>query len=510
MDNENTQQEAVKTDEQNAPQKPPRKKRFNSRAARYGALSAAFTVIFIAAVVVLNVIVTLLSERFDTAADLTGNGVYTLDEMTEDYLKNGLSQDVTITVLSSEQNFVQDQNFKQVSEILRKMSLAGPHIKVNYLDLDRNPNYVSRFKGETLDTNYIVAECESTGRHKVITPEDYFGLSTEEAMYYYYYYGYVGEYLTEQETVSALIYVTNDSPVRVAFTEGFGETDSTGLKSLLSKNGYDVETVSLLTTDTIDPDIDILIVHAPLIDMDNTQLAKLDKFLENGGKFGKNLFYFASVTQPRTPNIDAFLSDWGLSVGFSDIGQTDDRYRFSSVTMFAHLQQICDTKLNEGIYGSPLYTIGADIRPVFITESSAETVPLMTTYDGAFLYPLDYTGDDFDIESAEHGTFNVAAASEKTSSDGVVSRVAVFGSEQFSGSYLMSYTNVNNSDYFVNLFNVVTGKTAGISIKPKTGFTASFEMSAKTANTFAVVLCAVIPVCVIALGIAVWLRRRHI
>lgn len=512
-ENEDILEENAAEDVQKKEKKRPikQKRKINTRSLKHGSLSAAFTVIFIAAVVLVNVLVAVVSDRVGISADLTGGGLYTLDETTSSYLENRLNADVTVTVLNSEQTFRQSQNTRQVSEILDRMKEKSGHIDIRYLNLDQNPNYVSRFGDETLDTDYIVIECEKTGRHRVITPADYYGLDTEEAQYYYYYYGYVSQYLIEQEAVSAMMYTSNEDLIRVAFAEGFGESDSTALKDLLKKNGYSVEILDLLTAAEIDPDIDFVIVHAPRLDISSDCLSKLDKFLDNGGKYGKNVLYFAAVSQQETPEIDSFLKDWSVSVGFYDIGQTDANYLISTITRYAHRQQICSSVYTQGVYGSGLYTLGADIRPVFVEDNgSANVTVLMKTYDNAFLYPLDNkSGEGFDIDQAQKGMFNDVTVSTKYASDGTPSRVFTIGSDQLSGSYLMAYSNANNSDFFVNLFDVVSGKEAGIVIKAKAPVNLTFEMTAKTANTYAVVLCVVVPVCVIAAGIAVWLRRRH-
>ncbi|MGN0679041.1 MAG: Gldg family protein, partial [Oscillospiraceae bacterium] len=221
-----------------------------------GTLSVLFTVAFIAVVVLINIIVGVLSDRFGVKADLTEAKLYTLDETTRKFLDNRLDADITFTVLNSEQTFIEDQNNRQVNEILKKMENENPHISIEYVNLDKNPNYTSKFKNETVDTNYIVVECGKTGRHKIISPTDYFGLSTEEALLYYQYYGFVQGYFIEQEAVSAMMFTSDESPVRIAFTEGYGETDSTALRTLLTNNGFDVETLNLLTTDSIDSDID--------------------------------------------------------------------------------------------------------------------------------------------------------------------------------------------------------------------------------------------------------------
>lgn len=479
----------------------------DKRVIKRGVLSVTFTVIFIAAVVLVNVIVWIISDRVDISADLTTAGIYTLDEKTETYLAETLESDVTLTVLKTEQEFEgQDTAYKQVNEILKRMEMTGDHVEVEYLDINQNPNYTSKFKGETLGENYIVAECEQTGRHRIISPYDYF-------LFNQYYSRYVVEGSDiEQAAVSAMMYITNTDPIKVAFTEGFGESESSSaLKDLLYRNGCDVETLTLTTTPEISSDIDFVVIYAPTIDIDKEQLAKLDKFLDNGGNYGKNVVYFASTMQPKTPNLDEFLSDWGISVGFDIIGQTDANYLTSSETVFAHLQQVCDTEYTSPVYGSRLMTFGAYMRPVYLTENSAaDRTVLMKTYDKAFLYPMDKeAAEDFDLDNAESGEFNDAVVSQKTNDGGSKSRVCVLGSELFVSSAYMSYTNANNAELFMGMWNYISGREQGMTIKEKSLVPATFEMNVKTANSFSIVLCIVIPVCVIVIGITVWLRRRH-
>ena len=55
-----------------------RRHKFNKRNFKHGTLAVVFTVLFLAAVVVLNVIVNIVSDRFDTTADLSDSGIYTL------------------------------------------------------------------------------------------------------------------------------------------------------------------------------------------------------------------------------------------------------------------------------------------------------------------------------------------------------------------------------------------------------------------------------------------------
>lgn len=505
---------------------PKAKKKFNVRSFRHGTLSVVFTVIFIAAVVVLNVIVGIISERIDTTADLTDTGFYTLDEDAENYLKETLAGDVTLTVLASESDFEgQGTYYKQINEILKKMEMASDHVTLKYIDLNQNPNYSSQFKGESLAAGYIVVESEQTGRHRILTRADYFDVNSSIASYdssiieqYIEYYGSVcieGSNI-EQAAVSAMMYVSNSDLVRVAFTEGYGEEDSSALQNMLSKNGYDVLTVNL-TTDEIPQDVDFVVVFGPQYDIDNENLTKLDKFVDNGGEYGKTVFYFASVNQEKTPNIDAFLADWGFEIGYSAVGQSDSSYLISSYTSYAHLQQILETPYTSLSYASNLYTFGAYLRPVMQiwgddgSRGGVEQQVLMTTYDNAFLCPLDLAEDaEFSLDTAESGTFiDAAVAYRLHSTTQELSTLAVFGSTELASSSFMSTSNANNQDFFINMFNYISGKEDGIFIKSKAVSSVTFEMSAQTANTLAIVLCVAVPVLVIVVGIVIWVRRRH-
>lgn len=518
-----------------------RKLKLNKRNFKHGTLAVVFTVIFLAAVVVLNVIVSMISDRIDTTADLSDTGIYTLDDETIAYLDD-LTMDVTVSVMNSETDFEGGGTYyKSVNELLKKMEMHNGHFKVQYLKIDQNPDFTSRFNGETLNTNYIVVEAEETGRHRIITPGSYFtcnALRNQFSQYGYpeaYIDQYVEQYVNssyasqvidgsnvEQAVISAMLYVTNTDPVRVAFTEGFGESDSSSLSNLLSKNGYDVETINLQSVAEIDSGIDYIVMFAPSMDYDNENLDKLAKFLDNDGAFGKNLIYFSngqayynktSEDSAALVNLSAFLAEWGIQIGDSYIMQTNPEYTYGNMAI-AQVLDIQDTDYAGDVYGNSLFTYDGYVRPVIRiwgedkSKSGIEQKVLIKTYDGAYLRPMSTLSDsDFDISSAESGVFNDAVCAYKIhSTTQVVSRVVAFGSELFPD---VSYSNSNNQDFLVNMFNYISGKTEGVTITSKAFSNVGFDMNQGSANVLAVILCVVVPIVVIVLGIVIWVRRRH-
>ena len=520
------------------------KRKFDKRNMRHGTMAVVLTVLFIAAVVVLNVIVGIVSDRIDTTADLTDTGIYTLDEATTTYLA-GLEKDVTVSVMNSETSFESGSTYyKSVNELLNKMAMENEHFKLQYLQIDQHPDFTYRFSGETLSENYIVVESKDTNRHRIITPGEYFSCPTFRdnlSQYGYpetYIEQYVNQYVNssyasqiiegsnvEQAAISAIMYVTNTDPVRVAFTEGFGEADSSSLSSLLDKNGYDIETINLQQVADVDSDIDYIVMYAPTMDYDNDSLTKLSAFLDNGGAFGKNLIYFASYSQPdyapendedtSMKNLASFLEEWGIAIEDSLVLQSNTDYSYGNME-YVHLQQIQDTDYAGSAYNSSLITYDAYIRPVKQiwdggSKGSVEQEVLIKSYDGAYLRPISTLSDsDFDKSGAESGSFNDAVVAYKVHSNTqAVTRVAVFGSDMICNSMFMSYANSNNQDFMINMFNYISGKTEGITITAKSFSNVGFEVNQGNANILAVVLCIVVPVVVIVAGIVIWVRRRH-
>ena len=176
-----------------------RKHTFNKRNLKHGTMAVVLTVLFIAAVVVLNVIVSIISDRIDTTADLTDTGIYTLDEATTNYLA-GLDKDVTVSVMNTESSFEGGSSFyKSVNELLNKMAMENEHFKLQYLKIDQNPDFTSRFNGETLSENYIVVESKDTNRHRIITPGEYFSCPTfrDNLSQYGYPETYIEQYVNQ-------------------------------------------------------------------------------------------------------------------------------------------------------------------------------------------------------------------------------------------------------------------------------------------------------------------------
>ena len=502
-----------------------RKKRF-----KYGALSVTVTVIFVAAIVLINIIFNMVLDRFDITADLTDNSMYSIDGTTVDYIK-GIEDNIRMTVTVEESDFENAGSYyKQVSEIVKTFAANNPKITAQYLDLDSNPAFYSSY-GATLTAGSIIIESEKTGRNVIITPNDYLSpkysfngneITAETySMYYQLGYGSSGaltvEYYAAAERcfLSGIMNVTNDDPVRVAvLTEDYGASSPTALVSMLEANAYIVEELKLSSVEKIDSDIDFAILFAPIYDLSNDDLNKIDIWLDNGGKYDKNFMYVAASTVDVLPNINAYLKDWGLSMESGYVYQTND-YAFNGGSTY----QILEFK--EGDYSSGVdtqtkQTQGDRFKPIellFDEYSIYKTEAIISSYEGSVVAPFDGL-DGFDPSKAERsGAFPVVAGSSKTFYEGVEphqSRIYAVSGHYILDRSFMEAAYLNNSDIFLNIFNFASGKdNVEISVSPKSFSVQTFEITASQVRAITIVFAVAVPLLVVAAGVVVIVRRKR-
>ena len=513
-------------------EKPAKEKSVSGRGKRlkHGALSVVFTVIFVTAIVLINIIFNMVLDRFDIAADLSDNSMYSIDTTTSDYVA-GIQDNVTIIVTAEETTFENaGAYYKQVSEIVKTFAASNPKMSAQYLDLDSNPAFYSKY-GATLTTGSIIVESEKTGRNVIITPSDYLSpkysfngneiTADEYSMYYQLGYGSTGlltiEYYAAAERclLSGIMSVTDESPVRVAvLTEDYGASSPSALISMLEANTYIIEEMKITSVETIDADFDLVILFAPIYDLSNDDLNKIDMWLDNGGKYDKNFMYFAAVDVAELARLNAYLKEWGLLLGTGYVFQTND-YAFNGASTYQTLS-LAEGTYSEGVDVTTKRTYGERLKPIellFDDYSIYSTEAIVSSYSGSVIAPFDGL-DGFDPASAEQsGSFPVVASSSKIYYEGVEphqSRVYVASSQYLVDRNFMESTYINNSDIFLNIFNYASGKdNVEISVSPKSFSVQTFEITASQMQAITVVFAIVVPLAVVAAGVVVIIRRKR-
>ena len=506
------------------------KKFFKSKALHYGGFSVLTTVIFIALAVLLNVVAGLITDRFNVKLDLTKSKLFSVEDSTREFLQN-LDSDVYISFASDRTGYESyGLEFQQTSEIAQQFAKAGSHVKVEYVDYLKDPNFSNKYSTDQtpLSQASIVIRGEKTGRFKALAVTDYLNvkyfangqeISSEEAQYYQMI-GYAVEQdvsaAAEQQFMSAIMSVTDESPVKIALSSGFGEGvyDSlNGLASddftkLLATNAYIIEPLDLNVTETIPNEYDYMMIFDPSIDYDFATLNKIDSWLDNGGLNGKTLIYISGVGTD-TPNLDGFLEDWGLAVEKGVAYQTDANYAYQSG--YQQLLQVAPD--SPYITSGTLISLGyvAPVTRLFTEQGGFITTPILETFDGAVLQPFD-ADETWTPDGKEKAARVVAVQSERSvyiGSERGSSRVIVFGGPYLFLGSVLTEKRFSNAELYLGMFAELSGRDAQAAITPKSFAISTFQITAAQSNGIALVFVVIIPLIFIVWGIVTYVRRRY-
>lgn len=484
------------------------KKVFGSRRLRYGSVATALSAGFLVVIILINVIASVVMEKYPLKIDLTKDDVYGITQESKDYIKD-LGKDVTIMVLSTEKSFVAlGTYFEQANEVLKDYAKNSDHVTLEYVDIVKDPTFSSNYPDLSLSVADVLVK--SGDRIEQIEKADLFDVQSND-------YGeqYIAASVAEQAITSAILNVTSDERPKVVFATGHGETDTTDFQTLIQKNNYEVVQRNL-TTEDIDEDALFVVVAGPTSDFDDNSLAKIEAFLSNNEELGKNMLYFANPDQPATPNLEAFLEENGIQVGSGSVYETNNSRIYNNNPFFSIVDYVSNDyykKLNR----PSIYATFPRARPLSLMwENSGymETAPLLNFGTTAVIRPAD-AEDDWTPDMAENDTTKQIPALVQASrlryegSEVIRSTIIVSGSTACLDASLLGSGSYSNAEYFISILNVLSNKDANISIVSKSLSGSSLGISTQQVIGISVVFVIVLPLVVMILGIAIWLIRRH-
>ena len=500
-------------------------------------------------VVLVNIIASIFFDKYPITFDLTSNDVYSISEESEEYIKS-IDVEVLIRIFATEDAFTAVNDYtQQANEVLKRYAAYNSNITIEYVDIDSNPDIVSEYADEEIDTYSIIVEAPSLDDDgNVMTDDDgeemkrvrsvslldlieftddfeeemseYYGMSAADymlayagdettAFYYAVSYDLVQASTADEAFLSALMAVTDPDPVIVYVLTGRDEAaDTSYLEKLLLANGYTVSDLDI-TSEEIPEDADLCIIPAPQTDYMDDEITKLDNFLTNDGDMGKNVIYIASYSQQDTPNLDEYLEEYYIEIGDEIICETDSSHYYTQY-FYTVADEISDTFADDVSDTAQLLIYAS--RPITITEEEKGQIlneALVQSTENA------YTASTDDIATAiENGQQTYVALSSKASFNDEggadYSNILVIGSAEMVSSTYLQYNQYQNREYFLSVINGMTGKTDnGITIEPKVITGNIFDITAEQIKLLQIIFIGVIPVCTLALGLIIWIRRKN-
>ncbi len=470
-------------------------------------LFVALLSLLIIGVFLINLVVLQLDQRYALGVDLTANAAYEAGEETRTLLQS-LHKDVEIFVLATEDGFVGSSYLVQAKRMIEQYPRLSPRVKLTYVDYVFDPTFASKYPDLTLAEGNVLVTCRD--RVKQLQLADLFNYTYAES-------GSVTilSSRAEEALTSAILYVISDEQVRVAVLTGNGVAEMPAFTRMLVENNYELAQVNL-TTDTLDDSYDLALLLAPQVDLAEDVLKKLDVFLYNDGAYGKALLYTADVTQASLPNLEAFLKEWGITIGDGAVFETKAERTYKYQPYYPVAEYVDETFRDKLIDASTpvLMPLARPLELLFETKDSNYNEVLLQFADTSGVRPSSAV-DSFTVEQTERwGPMPALVLASKRiyGTAGVTqfrSNLVVSASTAMLDTFSIQNTSLANSEYLLNLFNTLCERTDVVNIQPKSLAGNTLSITTAQASTWGILLAGVLPLLILAAGVVIWLARRH-
>lgn len=475
------------------------KKLFQTTGTKQGSFSIGVTAIVIAIVVVANMIIGQLPEKYRNI-DVSSTKIYEISDTSKDLLKE-LDHKVTLTVLA-----VKDETDDRITTFLSKYEGLSKNVSVKWIDPVLHPSALTENNAEK-DT--IVVKCEDTGKSTTVAFSDII----VQDMSSYYYTGSTSEskFDGEGQLTSAINYVISDASQTVYRTSGHGEsTFSTTISDLMKKNNYNVEELNLVMNTEIPDDCDLLMMYAPTNDLSQEEADVLKNYLKSGGKV---MLILGDTTSEQLPNLMGILSDYGMKEADGYIADPKRCYQGNAYYLFPQLSVSGD--LANGI--SSQMVLLANTHGLELSDPARDTISVnafMSTTNNAYAVTEDaqtegsYTLGAVATESISKEDGDDSEDENSTDdSETLESRLTVISSASMIDSQITdAFTTLENTTLFMNAVTANFDGVKNISIEPK-----SLSVEYNTVQHSGLLSLLVIfgvPIVLLIGGFSVWYRRR--
>ena len=500
----------------------PKKRKKLSRKWRYGAASTALTVVVIVGVVLLNLVASVLEDRYPLNLDLTANETYTLSQDCVD-IAAAVDEDVEVVVFQDETYYrapnlgQEDLNTvaRQFYEAMKQCNTAsGGRIQTRYINYADNPTLVAKYAEYDVDENAILFL--SATRHSVTTLADMF--TYDETTLQYYGSLSVTESLVEQKVATHLLKVTgNLSPVVVLTGHGENSYTLQNVTTVLENNAYDVETCDLTKSESINEDAITLVIPAPTTDYSHDEVVIIRDWLQQNGEYSRNVVLFTDYTA-ACPNLYELVEEeYGLAVSREMIRETKSYLS----TPYAPYGDIAESDLVGDIAGSQV--LSQFTQRILLTkeqnpELSLYNMPLISFGSSAQLASLDdiqadtekpYDADTYPLYGAAYAHKQVPSP---TADMTVNSYAFVYGSPYFLDPSVLSYiTAAENEELFVRTFNATSGSENTVTVSSRSVDTTVLAFADSTQKWLGIgVFTVALPAATLLIGLIIFLKRRHL
>lgn len=470
----------------------------NKKNLKHGSYSMGAITIFIAIIVVLNLVLQEVPSKY-REIDLSTQKLYSIGDQTKKVLKK-LDKDVEIYYIAQSGSESSD-----IQKLLEKYEEGSDHIKVEQKDPAVNPKFVSQYTSDGVSNNSVIVVCGD--KNKVIDNNSLY----ETTVNYQTYSSEVTGFDGEGQITSAINYVTSDSMPVMYTLEGHDEaTMSDTLKDTIQKANIDIQSLNLLTMDSVPDDADILFIFAPAKDISEDEASKIISYLENGGK----ALIVSNYSSEEMPNFASVLENYGVKTAGGIVLEGDTNHYISQNPSYL-LPNIESNDITSSLSSGSRYILMPLAQGIVKSDNyrdSLEITDILTTSDGSYskvnvedMQTMEKESDDID------GPFAVGVSITENLDDEKETQIVYYSSEALFNDQMNTMVSGANYELIsasVNWMCKSEEDSNTISIASKSYDTSTLTIPAADASFWSIFVTAVVPVVILVIGGGIWMKRR--
>jgi ABC-type uncharacterized transport system involved in gliding motility auxiliary subunit len=451
-----------------------------ARQARYGATASLYTLVVIAALILVN----WLGNRYNKSFDTTSNKKFTLSDQTKKIVQ-GLKTDATIVYLD------RPSGFSTAKATLDRYANLSPKVHVRYVDVVRDPtvavSYGVRYPGTA-----IVQIGPRREEAKSVTED-----------------GLTGAFVKDLKGVRKVCFVQGSGEHQLDETQGSGLSQ---LKTLLERDNYQAQAITLVDKTQVPSDCTALVIAGPKNDYTANEVTAIKNYVENGGRVMFLLdppLDFQREHIAENTGLTDLLASWGVVLNKDLVLEQNPVGQIVGVgpeipLISTYESQPIVTDLKNHYTGMPVTrslevkSAGgkATVEKLFSTTDSAIATTKLNSNE---INPSDPSNKKGPFLLGVAGNYNTG----KTNNPG---RFVVIGTSGFLDNSMLHFQS--NPDLALNAINWLTSDEDLISIRPKETQDRRMNVTQRQMNMFAYTDLIAIPLVLIVAGVTIFFKRR--
>ena len=492
-----------------------------SGARRDGMITTGWILGILLLAILVNALVGLLPASL-AKPDVTGSNTFRLSSTTVNWLEDDLKEPVTLYLIC-EGGSAGTEN--EIFLFLSRFADVTDRVTLEVIDPAVSPEFIAAYGGEWPENLSVIVQ--SAKRYKLLTNSDlYFysnaelGMTFTPAEYQAYcnqfmaliqqYPDYQTAYLAfvegtvpmfdgDSKVTNAMHYVTLDKISVLYSLTGNATALDSKLEANLLLNGYEMKT--LLSTQSIPSDCDLLLIHTLATDLTEAEAAALKAYLGRGGK----LFLTTHYQTGTLPNLESVLSVYGMSFdakpnvlyeGNVDYYLSDSSYAYP----YYILSHVARHEANGEFEGS---FVAPYAHAIVLTETPGVTLtPWLYTSEKGYQVYADSANSS---AQPEYGTQVFGALAE--AGDTKILWLACAPAMTTEGNSMSSGGNFSLALSAIGWLSGSTGES--IAIDSATIPAGSINVTVGQFALWAVILVLVLPAGTLTAGILIWYSRKR-